>query len=89
MRNFSRRYDSVCFLSLPCSSHFVLQYDRIDPAEMQLLKDEIAQLQAQNAELKAAAERQGSDTTSQLAKVRTHPLITRIPFIQRSGSLRN
>ena len=63
MRNFSRRYDCVCSLSLPCSSHSVLQYDRIDPAEMQSLKDEIAQLQAQNAELKAAAERQGSDTT--------------------------
>ncbi|TBU44414.1 hypothetical protein BD309DRAFT_35497 [Dichomitus squalens] len=36
---------------------------------MQLLKDEIAQLQAQNAELKAAAEKQGSDTSTQLAKL--------------------
>ena len=46
-----------------------MQYDRIDPAEMQQLKDEIAQLQAQNAEFKEAAEKQSQETAAQLARV--------------------
>ena len=40
---------------------------------MQLLKDEIAQLQSQNLELKAVAEKQATDTAAQQVKVRGHP----------------
>ncbi|KAI0357500.1 hypothetical protein OH77DRAFT_1435746 [Trametes cingulata] len=45
------------------------QYDRIDPAEMQSLKDEIAQLQARNAELEEIIEKQKADIVTQKERV--------------------
>ena len=72
-RNFYPRYDCLSYQPIASRSPFALQYDRIDPAEMQLLKDEIAQLQSQNLELKAVAEKQATDTAAQQVKVRGHP----------------
>lgn len=48
---------------------FLVQYDRIDPAEVQSLKDEITKLEAQNAEL---------TTTVQAHAERIEGLLTRV-----------
>ena len=66
-----------------------MQYDRIDPAEMQQLKDEIAQLQAQNAEFKEAAEKQSQETAAQLARVCETFAIGLIVVAKRFHSLHN
>lgn len=49
-----------------CKLTVLVQYDRIDPAELQSVKDELEKVQAENKELKEAAEK---DTAAHLAKV--------------------
>ncbi|KAM5539450.1 hypothetical protein V8D89_006902 [Ganoderma adspersum] len=51
------------------NAQLLSKYDRIDPAEVQSLKDEITQLQTQNLELKTAAEQQAADTAAQQFKL--------------------
>ncbi|PIL22755.1 transporter [Ganoderma sinense ZZ0214-1] len=63
LENESRRWQER-------NAQLLSKYDRIDPAEVQSLKDEIAQLQTQNLELKAAAEQQAIDTAAQQLKLR-------------------
>lgn len=47
-----------------------MQYDRIDPVEMQQLKDEIAQLQTQLAEARETINTQAEEAAANLVKVR-------------------
>ncbi|OSD07459.1 hypothetical protein PYCCODRAFT_1456277 [Trametes coccinea BRFM310] len=47
------------------NAQLLTKYDRIDPAEVQSLKDEISQLQARNAELEAIVEQQKAEIASQ------------------------
>ncbi|KAJ8468503.1 hypothetical protein ONZ51_g9602 [Trametes cubensis] len=54
LENESRRWQER-------NAQLLTKYDRIDPAEMQSLKDEIAQLQAKNAELEVIVEQQKAE----------------------------
>ncbi|KAI8994233.1 hypothetical protein BD414DRAFT_506685 [Trametes punicea] len=58
LENESRRWQER-------NAQLLTKYDRIDPAEMQSLKDEIAQLQARNAELEAIIEQQKAEIAMQ------------------------
>ncbi|KAI0330460.1 hypothetical protein GY45DRAFT_1323591 [Cubamyces sp. BRFM 1775] len=62
LENESRRWQER-------NAQLLTKYDRIDPAEMQSLKDEIAQLQARNAELEAIVEQQKAEITTQQQKL--------------------
>ncbi|KAI0770118.1 hypothetical protein C8Q74DRAFT_1333063 [Fomes fomentarius] len=59
LENESRRWQER-------NAQLLTKYDRIDPAELQSAKDELEKVQAENKELKEAAEK---DTAAHLAKV--------------------
>ncbi|KAI0667763.1 hypothetical protein C8Q78DRAFT_1052496 [Trametes maxima] len=64
LENESRRWQER-------NAQLLTKYDRIDPVEMQSLKDEITQLQARNAELEAVVESQKAEIELQLKRVHT------------------
>ncbi|KAI0629748.1 hypothetical protein C8Q77DRAFT_263303 [Trametes polyzona] len=62
LENESRRWQER-------NAQLLTKYDRIDPAEMQSLKDEITQLQARNAELEATIEAQKAEIAAQVQRI--------------------
>ncbi|KAI0826824.1 hypothetical protein BC628DRAFT_1319381 [Trametes gibbosa] len=62
LENESRRWQER-------NTQLLTKYDRIDPAEVQSLKEEIAQLQTKNAELESTIETQKTEITAQLQRI--------------------
>ncbi|KAI0373683.1 hypothetical protein BV20DRAFT_669146 [Pilatotrama ljubarskyi] len=62
LENESRRWQER-------NAQLLTKYDRIDPAEMQSLKDEIAQLQARNTELEETIEKQKAEIAAHLERI--------------------